>query len=376
MTIHADLRPIEPDDTTVNAPMKSRLPRWPYMVVLVLVIAWAGYYFVHRYQWDHSLTNSANPQASQINFVFPLSSAGTHASFVATTDKAMYSLDPVSRSITVYRRGGGEQGWLHGTTSTLQIPLVPLRENGVAQPLVGLAVSAQGVVYTLDVANRSVVRVDSSGRINTGWASAGVGVPVGVVVSKSGNIDVLGVETSYPSGLLTSITQVTPSGHVTPHWATLPGMGTAIAASTLFDSVYVGHAGSVGPDRNTIDVVQGDGKLWTAPIMVPATAKLGDRTYSYDPAGIRPYGVAGPGQYLAEYNGSVYLRYDATGSTVATLAYGGGAIQEFRRFVDQSGSANDVVALTSANASNTSVPLLGITSQEQFAGFRHGGNGM
>lgn len=376
MTIHADLRPIEPDDTTVNAPTKSRLPRWPYLVLLVLVIAWAGHYLVHRYQWEHSLTNPANPVAGQINFVFPLSSAGPNASFVATTDKAMYSLNPVARSITVYRTGSGQDGWLHGTTSEIHVPLVPVREDGVSQTLVGLAASTQGVVYTVDVANRTVVRVDANGHVNTRWASAGIGVPVGVVVAKNGNIDVLEVETSYPSGLLTSITQITPSGKVTPRWATLPGMGTVIAASTLFDNVYVGHAGSIGPDRNTIDVVQADGTLESAPIMVPATARLGSRTYAYDPSGVRPNGVAGPGQYLAEYNGSLYLRYDAAGSTVATLAYGGGSLQDFRRFVDQSGSPSDVIALTSANASNTSVPLLGITNQEQFAGFRHGGNGM
>jgi hypothetical protein len=384
MSIHADVRPFDPDDTTVNAPAKSRLPRWPYLVLLVLVIAWAGYYQVHSYKWKHSLSNPANPIANQSSFVFPLSSAGSHASFVTTTNDTMYSLDPIARTINAYRKGRGDDGWLHGTTTTIKVPLVPVRESGVPQPLVGLAATAGGVIYTVDVANQRVVRVDTNGHVNSDWTTSGIGAPIGVVVTKTGNIDVLNVETRFPSGLLTSITRVTPAGKATVHWAVLPGMGSAIVASTLFDNVYVGHAGSVGPDRNTIDVVLPDGTLWTAPITVPATAKLGDHTYAYDPAGVKPYGVDGPGQYLAEYNGELYVRYDATGSTVAALPYGGGSIQDFRHLVYQSGQPAGIVALTFTSSSNASmallgsnavIPLLGITTRHDLAVFRHAGSG-
>jgi hypothetical protein len=379
MTIQADLRPIGPDDTTVIAPAKSKLPRWPYLLLLILVVAGAGYYFVHGYQWRHSLSNAANPVAAQTSFVFPVSSAGTHASFVATTGNSMYALDPIARTISVYRKGSGAEGWYHGTTSTIDVPLVPAHENAVAQPLVGLATTSGGVLYTVDVANHLVVRIDAHGRVDTGWASTGIGVPVGVVVTKSGNVDVLSVETHYPSGLLTSITRITAAGHATPHWALLPGMGSAIAASTIFDNVYVGHAGSTGPDRNWIDVVKPDGSLWTTPITVPATKTLGNRTYTYDPAGVRPYGVDGPGQYIAEYDGVVYVRYDAAGSVLAALFDAGttasGANGDFRHLVYQSGAPAQIVAVTPSQVSNTSIPVLGITTQHQFAAFRHAGSG-
>jgi hypothetical protein len=209
-----------------------------------------------------------------------------------------------------------------GVRRTFHVPNVVAAGETRNAPLVGLAVTSDGTMYSTDLWHQSVVRITPDGRTNIDWLKAPTdGLTSDLIASTDDTLYALGTHGASGTGNRLSISRITTAGALTRNWVQLGPIKPGVAAINAGPkgSVYVTYAPKTAPSRYLIDAVSADGTITSKWSIVPemiahAVGELGaqPQNMTIDSAG-HPWLVydTGYGPTLITLNRGDATTYDA-----------------------------------------------------------------